>query len=153
MFAFERTKLKDWVADIKALIQKDLRSVPGWGAHTRCLLPGYYVMRFGRSPESLLGYSAGLSQPVYVQQQMLASKATPGIPSRYEWVQEVRCVFESRRGWLGRTCNVRRALTVLLPCLCVAPAVRQVYEQLTLCKYDGRPHTGKNWDRTFTNPR
>jgi hypothetical protein len=47
---------------------------------------------------------------------MLASKATPGVPSRYEWVQET-------------------------------------YEQLTLCKYDGRPHTGKNWDRTFTNPR
>jgi hypothetical protein len=47
---------------------------------------------------------------------MMASKATPGIPSRYEWVQET-------------------------------------YEQLTLCKYDGRPHTGKNWDRTFTNPR
>jgi hypothetical protein len=47
---------------------------------------------------------------------MLASKATPGFPSRYEWVQEA-------------------------------------YEQLTLCKFNGRPHTGKNWDRTFTNPR
>jgi hypothetical protein len=47
---------------------------------------------------------------------MLASKATPDVPFRYEWVQEA-------------------------------------YEQLTLCKYDGRPHTGKNWDRTFTNPR
>lgn len=35
MFAFERTKLKDWVADIKQLIQKDLRGIPGWGAHTR----------------------------------------------------------------------------------------------------------------------
>lgn len=35
MFAFERTKLKDWVNDIKALIQKDLRGIPGWGAHTR----------------------------------------------------------------------------------------------------------------------
>lgn len=82
----------------------------------RCLLPGYYVMRFGKTPESLIGYGAGIKQPVYVQQQMLASKATPGVPSRYEWVQEV-------------------------------------YEQLTLCKYNGQPHTGKNWDRTFTNPR
>jgi hypothetical protein len=44
------------------------------------------------------------------QQQMLVSRATPGIPSRYEWVQET-------------------------------------YEQLTLCKYDGRPHMGKNWVR------
>lgn len=35
MFAFERTKLKDWVADIKELIKKDLRGIPGWGAHTR----------------------------------------------------------------------------------------------------------------------
>lgn len=82
----------------------------------RCILPGYYVMRFGKTPESYIGYGAGLQQPVYVQQQMLASKATPGVPSRYEWVQEV-------------------------------------YEQLTLCKYNGQPHTGKNWDRTFTNPR
>jgi hypothetical protein len=73
-------------------------------------------MRFGKTPDSLIGYGSGLQQPVYVQQQMLASKATPGVPSRYEWVQEV-------------------------------------YEQLTLCKYNGQPHTGKNWDRTFTNPR
>ncbi|WIA15659.1 hypothetical protein OEZ85_002285 [Tetradesmus obliquus] len=116
MFAFERSKLKEWVADIKALIKEDLRGIPGWGAHTRCLLPGYYVMRFGRPSDTLVGYGSGLQQPVYVQQQMMASKATPGIPSRYEWVQET-------------------------------------YEQLTLCKYDGRPHTGKNWDRTFTNPR
>lgn len=47
---------------------------------------------------------------------MLVSRATPGVNTRYEWVQEA-------------------------------------YEQLTLCKYEGRPHTGKNWDRTFTNPR
>jgi hypothetical protein len=73
-------------------------------------------MRFGKTPASLIGYGAGIKNPVYVQQQMLASKATPGVPSRYEWVQEV-------------------------------------YEQLTLCKYNGQPHTGKNWDRTFTNPR
>lgn len=52
----------------------------------------------------------------YLQQQMLVSRATPGVNTRYEWVQEA-------------------------------------YEQLTLCKYEGRPHTGKNWDRTFTNPR
>ncbi|WIA11663.1 hypothetical protein OEZ85_011764 [Tetradesmus obliquus] len=115
-FAFERARLKEWIADIKLLIKKDLRGIPGWGAHTRCLLPGYYVMRFGRTPESYIGNAAGLKEPVYTQQQMLASKATPGVPTRYEWVQEA-------------------------------------YEQLTLCKYDGRPHTGKNWDRTFTNPR
>lgn len=35
MFAFDRSKLKDWVADIKELIKKDLRGIPGWGAHTR----------------------------------------------------------------------------------------------------------------------
>lgn len=35
MFAFDRSKLKDWVNDIKALIAKDLRGIPGWGAHTR----------------------------------------------------------------------------------------------------------------------
>jgi hypothetical protein len=45
MFAFERTKLKDWVADIKQLIQKDLRGIPGWGAHTRCAQsPRAYVL-------------------------------------------------------------------------------------------------------------
>jgi hypothetical protein len=35
MFAFERAKLKEWVADIKSLIKNDLRGIPGWGAHTR----------------------------------------------------------------------------------------------------------------------
>jgi hypothetical protein len=30
--------------------------------------------------------------------------------------------------------------------------VHEAYEQLTLCKYQGRPHWGKNFDRTFTNP-
>lgn len=33
----------------------------------RCLLPGYYVMRFGKTPESYIGYGTGLKQPVYVQ--------------------------------------------------------------------------------------
>jgi hypothetical protein len=101
MFAFERTKLKDWIADVKSLIAKDLRSLPGWGAHTRCILPGYYVMRFGRAPESYIGYGAGLEQPVYVQQQMLASKATPGVPSRYEWIQEVSVCWEGLPRLLG----------------------------------------------------
>jgi hypothetical protein len=40
MFAFERTKLKEWITDIKALIKNDLRGIPGWGAHTRCGAPG-----------------------------------------------------------------------------------------------------------------
>jgi hypothetical protein len=35
-FAFERSRLKEWVADIKMLVNKDLRGIPGWGAHTRC---------------------------------------------------------------------------------------------------------------------
>ncbi|KAI8477082.1 MAG: hypothetical protein J3K34DRAFT_399332 [Monoraphidium minutum] len=30
--------------------------------------------------------------------------------------------------------------------------VQEVFEQLTLCKYKGRPHWGKNFDRTFTSP-
>jgi hypothetical protein len=34
-FAFERSRLKEWIADIKLLIEKDLRGIPGWGAHTR----------------------------------------------------------------------------------------------------------------------
>lgn len=61
-------------------------------------------------------FIAMLFLSLLLQQQMLVSRATPGVNTRYEWVQEA-------------------------------------YEQLTLCKYDGRPHTGKNWDRTFTNPR
>lgn len=30
--------------------------------------------------------------------------------------------------------------------------VQDIIEQLTLCKYRGRPHWGKNYDRTFTHP-
>lgn len=77
---------------------------------------GYYVFRFGLTPESYISDAAGLKAPVYIQQQMLVARGTPGVPTRYEWVQEA-------------------------------------YEQLLLCKHEGRPHTGKNWDRTFTNPR
>lgn len=31
--------------------------------------------------------------------------------------------------------------------------VMDVIEELTLCKYKGRPHWGKNFDRTFTHPK
>ena len=117
-FAFEKAQLRDIIADIRKIVAEDLRGIPGWGQHARCLLPGYYVFRFGKNAAgaSDVGMAAGLQQPVYVQQQMLASANTPGVPTRYEWVQEV-------------------------------------YEQMMLCKYDARPHWGKNWDRTFTNPR
>jgi hypothetical protein len=30
-------------------------------------MPGYYVMRFGRTPDSLLGNAVGLKAPVYTQ--------------------------------------------------------------------------------------
>jgi hypothetical protein len=30
-------------------------------------MPGYYVMRFGRTPDSLIGNAAGLKAPVYTQ--------------------------------------------------------------------------------------
>lgn len=33
----------------------------------RCLLPGYFVMRFGKTPDSLIGNAAGLKEPVYTQ--------------------------------------------------------------------------------------
>lgn len=33
----------------------------------RCLMPGYYVMRFGQTPHSLIGNAAGLKDPVYTQ--------------------------------------------------------------------------------------
>jgi hypothetical protein len=52
MFAMERTKLKDWVADIKALINKDLRGIPGWGAHTR------WAQQFGRGEG--VGWGGGM---------------------------------------------------------------------------------------------
>ncbi|KAI8472152.1 MAG: hypothetical protein J3K34DRAFT_415296 [Monoraphidium minutum] len=117
-FAFEKKRLPQVIADIKAIIAQDLRGLPGWGSATRCLLPGYFVFRFGHTSkkQSDIGMAANLDEPVYVQQQMLASKNTPGVPSKYEWVQDT-------------------------------------YEQIMLCKHDGRPHPGKNWDRTFTNPR
>lgn len=117
-FAFEKAKLPQVISDIKSIIAKDLKGLPGWGQQVRCLLPGYYVFRFGKSSreQSDVGMAANLETPVYVQQQMLASKNTPGVPSKYEWVQDT-------------------------------------YEQLMLCKHDARPHPGKNWDRTFTNPK
>lgn len=34
-FAFEKDRLSEWIADIRQIIKKDLRGIPGWGAHTR----------------------------------------------------------------------------------------------------------------------
>ena len=31
--------------------------------------------------------------------------------------------------------------------------VQDLIEEVTLCKFGGRPHWGKNFDRTFTHPR
>ena len=89
-FAFEKAHLPGVIADIKRLIAKDLRGLPGWGQNMRCLLPGYYVFRFGKSANGTANtaMASNMHQPVYVQQQMLASANTPGVPTRYEWVQE-----------------------------------------------------------------
>jgi hypothetical protein len=66
-FAFDKARLPEFIADIKALIARDLRGIPGFYAHTRCIPPGYFVLRFGRAPDSLLAHGAGVQQPVYVQ--------------------------------------------------------------------------------------
>lgn len=66
-FAFEKANLSSWIADIKALIAKDLEGLPGLAKGKRCLLPGYYVMRFGKQGDTLTGFSTGLEEPVYVQ--------------------------------------------------------------------------------------
>lgn len=57
------------IADIKSLIAKDLKGLPGWGAKVRCMLPGYFVFRFGKSSraQSDVGMAANLVEPVYVQ--------------------------------------------------------------------------------------
>ena len=100
-FAFEKAQLRDVIAGIRRLVAEDLRGLPGWGQHARCLLPGYFVFRFGKNSAgaSDVGMAAGLREPVYVQQQMLASANTPGVPTRYEWVQEAyEQVREIERG-------------------------------------------------------
>jgi hypothetical protein len=43
--------------------------------HCRCLLPGYYVMRFGKTPESYIGNAAGLKEPVYTQVRLVTAVA------------------------------------------------------------------------------
>lgn len=55
MFAFDRSKLKDWVADIKQLIKKDLRGIPGWGAHTRCAVVAAAAAGRACQPSAWLG--------------------------------------------------------------------------------------------------
>ncbi len=66
-FAFEKKHLPNVINDIKSLIAKDLRGIPGWGSYMRCLTPGYYVFRFGKTAESNVGMAANLKEPVYVQ--------------------------------------------------------------------------------------
>jgi hypothetical protein len=85
---------------------------------------------------------------------MLASRATPGTPSRYEWVVRPACsrCHACMHAAAAPHTPPRAALAVHA----VHVACRwifETYEQLMLCKYRARPHTGKNWERTFSNPR
>ena len=98
--------MAEYISDVKALIQKDLWGTPGAFKEKRCLPSGWLVMRFGAPTDRLLAMGAGLKEPMFAQNLMLGSRSTPGLPSRYEWVQEA-------------------------------------WEQMLLCKYDGRPHFGK----------
>jgi hypothetical protein len=66
-FAFEKERMHEWFADIKRLIAKDLKGLPGMGASQRCLTPGYYVMRFGKAADSHVGMAAHIKEPIYVQ--------------------------------------------------------------------------------------
>jgi len=44
-------------------------------------MPGYYVMRFGKSPHYLVGNAAGLKEPVYTQVSMMSSASRRRPPS------------------------------------------------------------------------
>lgn len=51
-FAFEKARLPEWIADIKHLIKKDLRSIPGWYAHRRYAAMYSMHRQWGRPPGS-----------------------------------------------------------------------------------------------------
>jgi hypothetical protein len=83
-FAFEKARMHEWFADIKRLIANDLKGLPGIGKEGRCLNPGYYVMRFGKTADSHVGMAAHLKEPIYVQVRAWGG----GAGASEGWLQE-----------------------------------------------------------------
>ncbi|KAF6261964.1 hypothetical protein COO60DRAFT_701031 [Scenedesmus sp. NREL 46B-D3] len=120
-FSIDQSKLGEWIADVKEVIDKDLHH-SGAGFldellhknKRECLPPGYFWLRFGNPTDDYVALnSAPYKQPVHVQLSLFENRQRDVAPLKHGHV-----------------------LAIL--------------EQLTLCRYRGRPHFGKNFDRTFT---
>jgi hypothetical protein len=64
----EKSQLGGWVADIRRILQKDLLD-----SGKRCLPPGFFVMRFGRTSSDYLATAHGMKEPVYIQVGVLSA--------------------------------------------------------------------------------
>ncbi|WIA09638.1 hypothetical protein OEZ85_009026 [Tetradesmus obliquus] len=113
-FTIEFAQLADWIADVKAAFDNELKE--GGNASYRCLGLGYMWIRFGKGSVGVTATTSGMSRPVYVQSTWMRSRLAPEYSMRYQFVLDL-------------------------------------VEEVTLCKYKGRPHWGKNFDRTFTHPK
>jgi hypothetical protein len=65
--AIERSSLPAWIADMRSIIAKDLKGLPGLGSSKRCLPGGTFIIRFGQTNDYNIAMSTGLKEPVYVQ--------------------------------------------------------------------------------------
>jgi hypothetical protein len=89
-FTLDKSQLKDWISDVKSIVQKDLlaSSATNSSSSSRpCLPPGYFWLRFGKPTQDFIGLnSAPYKQPVHVQLSLFKSVAAGAAPMRNQHV-------------------------------------------------------------------
>jgi hypothetical protein len=85
--AIEFSDFRNWVADLRKIIEKDLWEYPA--DRNRCLGPGYIWLRFGHNTTDHLAMTYDMKRPVYVQSTWLRSRGAPEYPMRFGFVQDI----------------------------------------------------------------
>ncbi len=77
-FTTELSALPQWMADVKAILEKDfwVGAKGGLLRRQKCLPPGYFWLRFGSGNNDLISPAAGLNGTVHLQLSFMTSKAT-----------------------------------------------------------------------------
>ncbi|WIA43108.1 hypothetical protein OEZ86_009627 [Tetradesmus obliquus] len=178
-FTIDQSDLRNWIADVKEVINKDLQNAGTsffnalLGKNKRdCLPPGYFWLRFGNPTDDHVGLNASCPAAAAVAAAAAAANrlrfGNPtndyvGLDATYHTAG--LCWAKLRFGnptddYVGlNAAPYKQPVHVQLSLFRnrehgAAPLknghVLAFLEQLTLCKYRGRPHFGKNYDRTFT---
>lgn len=56
----------------------------------RCMpFGGYFFLRFGQGTSDHMSVTSGMRNPIYVELTYLKSRKLPGVPGKYQFVQDI----------------------------------------------------------------